>query len=357
MPGALRFVRMAGSSIASPSAAPFVIDFLNAAYYAHRNEQRAVDDLRLAHGIITTYWAGLGGRRLDVRDVVALNRVYGRLRLHAHGRLDRPALLDGAARLIGPWFAEAWADGSRRADGVAFPSCEARRAFAPECRLAHAALGPLTPPRMPPPAQHWSTYDPVELPDVDAALELLCEPARWPDMGCATGRFTALRATGLLGQTFEIEVVAEPTPRSPVFTRGYVTCTTFATQDDDPALAAAVADLVDGYLAATGATPDTILPDGATPLALIILTTHEGHFLGPARSHLLVWRDTTGAWVRDIGVWDRLAVYLDVPYRLSGRRAQHAFWGPAPTSRSMLGQLAAVSAEVGARHGTAQVKI
>jgi len=35
----------------------------------------------VAHGIVTTRWAGLGGRRLDVRDVVALNRAFCATRL------------------------------------------------------------------------------------------------------------------------------------------------------------------------------------------------------------------------------------------------------------------------------------
>ena len=51
------------------------------------------------------------------------------------------------------------------------------------------------------------------------------DTSRWPDFGCAGGRFTALRSGGLEGQTFEIEVVAHPAPRTPVFTRGYVTAT------------------------------------------------------------------------------------------------------------------------------------
>ena len=96
--------------------------------------------------------------------------------------------------------------------------------------------------------------------------------------------------------------------------------------------------------AGAGAGAPPILPDDAQPLALVILTTHEGHFLGPALSHLLVWRDPTGAWIRDVGAWDPLAAHLAATYRLAGRAAQHAFWGPTPPERSMLAQLAQVSA-------------
>ena len=130
--------------------------------------------------------------------------------------------MEGAAALLGPWFCEAWADDGRGPrDRV--PSRAQRDAFLPEQRLRRAALGALTPPSREPRNQHWATYDPVPLPDPEAALELLGEPWRWPDIGCAGGRFTALYSRGLLGQTFEIEVVAEPAPRSPIFTRGYVT--------------------------------------------------------------------------------------------------------------------------------------
>jgi hypothetical protein len=65
-----------------------------------------------------------------------------------------------------------------------------------------------------PAKQHWATYDPVALPNPDAVLRLLRQPARWPDIASAAGRFTALRPGGLLGQTFEIEVIANPATSS-----------------------------------------------------------------------------------------------------------------------------------------------
>jgi hypothetical protein len=341
MPGALRFARMAGSSIAAPAAAWWVTDFLNAAYYARREDERDVRDLRLAHGILTTRWSRHGDRRLAARDVVALHRAYGSRRLRRGGRLDREALLAGAAALIGDWFPDAWADAARRAHGIAFATVEERDAFAPEQRLARAALGELTAPRRDPAEQHWATYDPVPLPDPDAALAFLGAPERWPDMGSANGRFTALRRAGLAGQTFEIEVVAEPAPRSPVFTRGYVTCTQLHTDGD---LTAAVADLAERYHAAAGPVARPILPAGAEPLALVVLTTHAGHFLGRALSHLLVWREAGGGFIRDVGAWDPLPPYLAAAYASAGRVAQHQFWGPEPAERSMLAQLALVSA-------------
>jgi hypothetical protein len=75
LPGyrALRFARMAGSSLAAPDAAGWVTDFLNAAYYARPPGQRDVDDLRLALGIVTTRWHRLG-RRLRAHDAPGQTR-------------------------------------------------------------------------------------------------------------------------------------------------------------------------------------------------------------------------------------------------------------------------------------------
>jgi hypothetical protein len=234
--------------------------------------------------------------------------------------------------------------------GSRFPRARHATRSTPERRLRHAALGPLTPPTMAPDQQHWATYDPVALPNPEAALQLIQQPARWPDIASAAGRFTALRVGGLLGQTFEIEVIAKPAPRSPIFTRGYVTCSAahIPTAEGGQAdLQNAVAELTERYQAGAGASARPILPADAQPLALVILTTHDGHFLGPALSHLLVWRDARGAWIRDIGAWDHLAPHLAAAYRVAGRAAQQMFWGPTPPPGSMLAQLAAVSATSG----------
>jgi len=78
MSGPLHFARMAGSSIAGRDAAPWVTDFLNAAYYRRAVADRDVDDLRLAFAILTTYWyREAGGRRLRFTDVAAFHRAFG----------------------------------------------------------------------------------------------------------------------------------------------------------------------------------------------------------------------------------------------------------------------------------------
>src|SRR4051794_28054402 len=147
----LRFARMAGSSIAAPDAAGWITDFLNAAYYRRPPEGRDVDDLRLASAIVTTRWHRLGHRRPRLPDVAPFPVAFGRGRLTAgdgskRGTLNREQLLEGAAKLLGPWFSDAYADADRRGWGIAFETAEERSAYAPEVRLRLARLGDPTPP-------------------------------------------------------------------------------------------------------------------------------------------------------------------------------------------------------------------
>jgi hypothetical protein len=331
--GPLRVARMAGSSIATPGAAGWVTDFLTAAYFARPAGARDVDDLRLAHGILTTRWASHPHRRLGARDLGAFHRAFGAQRLRAGGRLERDTLLNGARDLLGDWFADAWADERRRAHGIAFRTVAERRAFDPASRARHAAVGALTPPAAPPAERQWTTYRPVPLPDADGALRFLRDPGRWPDMGSASGRFTALRTAGLHRNTFEIEVHAQALPRVAVATRGYVTCTSLHTGGR------ALTRAVDAILAHVA----DALPDGGRPLALVALTTHAGHFMGRAVSNLLVFEAGGAAFIRDIGTWDPLPPHLAAPYAAAGRTAQKAFWEPEPPALSMLAQLARVT--------------
>ena len=173
----------------------------------------------------------------------------------------------------------------------------------------------------------------MPLPDPEAALRFLLDPARWPDMASAGGRFTAVVANGLDETTFEIDVSAAVVPRAPIFTRAYVTCT--ALHRGGRSLTDAVARIHTHIHA---------LPDGAEPMALIELTSHRGHFLGRARSHLLVFIADGRGFIRDIGCWDPLPAHLAAAYAATGREAQAAFWGPEPEETSMLAQLALVTA-------------
>src|SRR3954447_23434919 len=148
---ALRFARMAGSSIAGRDAAPWVTDFLNAACYRRPVEERDVDDLRLAFAIITTYWyRQAADRRLHVTDLPAFHGAFGRHRFETEqagrGTLSRAQLVEGAARLLGDWFPDAYADDARRGWGIAFET--------PDQKDAHDPTRPLPLPRLrgaPPP--------------------------------------------------------------------------------------------------------------------------------------------------------------------------------------------------------------
>lgn len=333
----VRFMRLAGSSVAAPDAAPWVTDFLNAAYYARPAHERSVDDLRLAFCVLTTRWHR-GGRRLHLWDLPRFHRAFGPARLVRRGgvgRLARDDLLSGAGRLLGAWFPGAYADPERRGWGIAFESAAEREANRPEKRLERAKLGPLTPPTSP--DATWKTYRPVPAPDVPLLLSRLTSPERWPDHGADLGRFTPIRSTGLLGQTFEIEIIAPVAGRLPMLTRGYVTATKVELGDRPESLARLIADL-DAGLAATGR---RALPEGHRAVAAVRLTTHEGHFMGSAHSHIVVSEGPDGGALRDVGVWDPMPPAQAAAYHLGGDEAQRAFWGEAEPENSMLHQLAA----------------
>lgn len=161
--GPLGFARMTGSSIAGRDAAPWVTDFLNAAYYRRPAGDRDVDDLRLAFSILTTYWYRKApGRRLHVSDLASFHNAYGGDRFDteqsARGILGGGQLLEGADRLLGDGFSDAYADAARRAWGIAFATVEDRDAYDPGTRMKLARLGPLTPESAPVDQQVWHTY-------------------------------------------------------------------------------------------------------------------------------------------------------------------------------------------------------
>ena len=344
--GPLRFARMTGSSIAGRDAAPWVTDFLNAAYYRRAVDDRDVDDLRMAFSVLTTYWYNKDTqRRLHLNDLPAFHKAFGTERFRtdrsARGTLSRAQLEEGAAGLIGDWFPEAYADDARRAWGIAFKTVADREAYNPERRRVLARLGDLTPGTAPPEEQTWHTYPPVRMPSAEAVIVALTRPETWPDYASEIGRFTPLRSGGLEGQTFEIEVAAGTDSGRPIFTRGYVTITRLVTPDDPDGLAAWFSALEEG-LARHGKDEPRAVPEGGTPLVGFDLTTHQGHFMGNGHNRLLLFTSGDGtAWVRAAGTWDPMPWHIDRAYRVAGSQAQHAFWGQGEVLRlSMLHQLA-----------------
>lgn len=341
IPRVLRTARMTGTSIAQPDAAPWATDFLNAAYYAGR-DTRDVDDLRLATTILTTRWHRLG-RRLAARDLRDFHRAFGKDRLSGRGMLTRQQLLEGADRLFGDDFSAGYADLDRRGWGIVFIASGELGYFDPELRLKDGTLRAMTPPSEPLGEQDWHVYDPVQVPSAARAFHLLGQTRRWPEFASELGRFTAVRRGDLLGQTFEIEVVARLTRRTPAFTRGYVTATKVLEGGDE----------LDAYLGETAAalaTADDVkgerrpIPEGARPLGLVELTTHDGHFLGRAISRIVLFGHEGAEWLRDIGSWDPLPLHLAAGYQLGGKRAQKKIWGEGSPSESLLHQVALVSA-------------
>ena len=343
--GPLHFAGMTGSSIASRDAAVWVTDFLNAAYYRRPVADRDVDDLRLAFAILTTFWyRRKSPRRLRITDVRAFHTAYGGRRFDTdqvgRGLLTRSQLLDGATKLLGDWFPDAYADDARRGWGVAFPTVEERAAYEPERRMALAKLGELTPESAPPEQQTWHTYPPVEMPSVEAVVAALTRPETWPDYASEVGRFTPLRAGGLAGQTFEIDVAMGTQSGRPVFTRGYVTITQLVTPEDLPALERYFSDLEAG-LARYGEDEPRAVPEGGAPVVGFDLTTHKNHFMGAGHNRLILYTHDGRAWVRAAGTWDPMPWHVERSYRVAGRAAQHAFWGQGDVDRlSMLHQLA-----------------
>jgi hypothetical protein len=344
--GPLHFARMTGSSIAGRDAAPWITDFLNAAYYRRPVADRDVDDLRLAFCILTTYWYRKDQtRRLHVGDLAGFHKAFGSHRLEqadsGRGQLSRDQLLAGGAALLGDWFPDAYADDSRRGWGIAFSTTQARAGYDPEVRMRLAKLTPLTPESAPLDQQVWHTYPPVKIPSAEAVIAGLTRPETWPDYATEVGRFTPLRAGGLDGQTFEIEVAAGTASGRPFFTRGYVTITTLVTPDNPQALTEWFTAMEDG-LARYGNDEPSAVPEDGTPVVGFDLTTHQGHFMGNGHNRLILYTDPSGtAWVRAVGTWDPMPWHIDKAYKVAGSDAQHAFWGLGnDVRRSLLHQLA-----------------
>ena len=201
-----------------------------------------------------------------------------------------------------------------------------------------AKLGELTAESAPLEEQIWHTYEPVAVPSAEGVIAAITKPETWPDYATEIGRFTPLRAGGLAGQTFEIEVAANTRTALPVFTRGYVTITSLVTPDDPKALREWFEALEVGMEKYGNA---RIVPEGGEPLVGFDLTTHRGHFMGSGHNRLALYTLDGQAYLRAAGTWDPMPWHLDKAYKAAGSDAQHAFWGAGEDpSLSMLHQIA-----------------
>ncbi len=70
------------------------------------------------------------------------------------------------------------------------------------------------------------------------------------------------------------------------------------------------------------------------------LTCHEGHFMGAAKSRLVLYSLDGRSFLRAAGSWDPMQWHLAELYERVGRYSQHAFWGMGSPEESMLHQIA-----------------
>ena len=280
-----------------------------------------------------------------MRDVLALNRAYG--------CAASAGAAGSTARRCGRAPAGCWGTGPRRLDGRRaarlrhrLPDGRQAARLQAERRLAHSALGPPTPPLRRHEDQDWSTYEPVELPNPDR--DWRCWPIRRG------------------GRTWAVRTGASPAPqhrarRSDVRNRGRGrACAALSGlpprlrhlhraaprgRSRGRATARGGGRAAGAHRAGSGGHGNTqpLLPDCAEPLALIVLTTHEGHFLGRARSHLLVWRDEKG---RGSGTsrLGSLPPRLAAAYRARGARRSSSS-GAVATGPQHAGSAGVVTAE------------
>ena len=343
--GVLSFTRMSGSSIAALDAATWVTDFVNAAYYRRSADEREVDDLRLASCVLTTFWyasrratgcasptCGPSTGPSGTTASTPRTPPAGRSAARSCSTAPRACSATGSRRRTPTTSAVDGASRSRRsrpAPTTTRPAAWTWRASARSRRRARLRT-----------SRSGTPIRRCRCPRRRPSSLQLTAPETWPDFASEIGRFTPLRAGGLDGQTFEIEVAAGTDKGRPIFTRGYVTITKLVTPADPAALGVWFAALEAG-LARFGDNEPHALPDGAQPLVGFDLTTHAGHFMGAGHNRLLLFTHEGKAFVRAAGTWDPMPWHIQHAYRIAGRDAQHAFWGQDNVvAQSLLHQLA-----------------
>ena len=189
---------MAGSSLAAPDAAGWVTDFLDAAYYARPAAERDVADLRLAYGIVHTRWDRLG-RRLRIHDAIAFHRAFGVRPLPALPAAHASPTSSCSRARRGCSATGSPTRGATRRAAAGASRSPTRRRGRRTSRRTGCATRPSGALRT---GRAAGAAALVDLPGraaavADAAIATLSDTSRWPDFGCAGGRFTALRSGGL----------------------------------------------------------------------------------------------------------------------------------------------------------------
>lgn len=338
-----RQIGLTGTAVTGGASTFWARQLLNAAYFDHPDGERDLESLRLAQGILNTWWHRHDYGKVRLWDVPAFDRAFDRRLALAAAHLGREPLsyeelLAGAGQLLGNWFPDAWHDDARRAWGIAFETTTDRDTYQPERRVDTNSFGPLAPPRAPEAERTWHTYPPVPGPSADGLIDALRAVERWADYASALGVFTATLRGPLLSQTFETELL-EPVPNLTHPIRAYVSVTQVLGRERQEALDAHVAALNEA-VAAWGEGDTTVVPTQATACLALDLTAHMGHFLGRARETLVVYEQDSQAFIRSTGTWDPLPPRLKTAYEGWGKQQQEEFWGVKRPEHSMLCRLA-----------------
>ena len=232
---------MSGLSIAGRDAAPWVTDFLNAAYLppaGRRARGRRPARWRSASSP-PTGTARPGAPAACCRPA----RLPPGLRPRAlrHRGVARAARCAAPSCCPAPRTAGRVVPGGlrrRRAArlGHRVPDRRGARRLRPRPAPGDRPLGDLTPEQAPLAEQVWHTYPPVAMPSAEGVIAALTRPETWPDYA---SRSAASRRCARAGCSARRSRSRSPRAREagrPVFTRGYVMITDLVTPEDPPAL-------------------------------------------------------------------------------------------------------------------------
>ena len=300
-------------------------------YYRRPEDQRDVDDLRLAFAILTTYWDrhGPGGSARSTPS--RFHRAFGarplpdghrqRAARHAGPRAAARRRRAPARRLVPGGLRRPRAPrlGHRLRDGRRARGATTRRAA---CAPPRSARSRRRRPRRRD-EQVWHTYAPVAMPSAEGVVAALTRPETWPDYATRARPLHAAAAGRARGPDLRDRGRGRHrAPAARVYTRGYVTITRLVTPDDPEALR----DWFDDARGRPGplrrATSRRAFPEGADAARRLRPHDARGPLHGlraqPARSST---RTTARPWrARRRARGTRCRGTLDQAYRRAGQR-------------------------------------